>query len=152
VVVSTIVIYAILLFIFEKIKQKRLHKSKIYSAEDRAIKDRKTIIGPVDVRNEYNRVQQSLEDEQAPGTPSNINNNMVLRIFQISKYYVKNTKEIRKKEKEGHKNENEIEVMDRKRKNNAFDSITYDPKKNKYINRIVDDVTFGVNTSECLVF
>ncbi|OUM69508.1 hypothetical protein PIROE2DRAFT_38181 [Piromyces sp. E2] len=30
------------------------------------------------------------------------------------------------------------------------DRITFDPHKNLYINRIVDDVTFGVNEGECL--
>jgi len=28
--------------------------------------------------------------------------------------------------------------------------ITYDPKRKKYINSIVDDVTFGVNVDECI--
>jgi len=152
-----------------------------YLPEVRAEKDQRIVNGPVDVHNEYNRVRQSLEDEKAQGTPSHDNNNnMVLRVFKITKDFIMKAKEVKKREEEERKKEMEMmgiseeeeeeeeeegETMgkkDKKKKNkknkkkkkNAFEimdnRMTYDPKKKKYINRIVDDVTFGVNTSECL--
>jgi len=166
VVVSTIAIYATLLFIIEKVKQKRLHKSKIYSLEERAKKDEKIVNGPVDVRNEYNRVRHSIDDDLAQGTLYHVNRNMVLRVFQLSKDFVMKAKDIKRRKEEERKKDIEMNGMseeeeeaamskkDKKKKKNAFEimdnRMTYDPKKKKYINRIVDDVTFGVNTSECL--
>jgi len=158
VVIATIIIYASILFLIEKLKQRRIRKNKIYSPEERVEKDQRIANGPMDVLNEYNRVRHSLENYS-------LNSNMVLRVFQLSKDFVMNNKDIKKREKEERKKEMEImgiseeegEAMmkkDKKKKKNAFEimdnRMTYDPKKKKYINRIVDDVTFGVNMSECL--
>jgi len=158
VVVSTVIIYGVLLYIIERVKQKHLLKSKSYTPEERAKRDEKIMNGPVDVRNEYNRVQQSIDNDQA-------NSNMVLRVFQITKDFVMKANDIKKRKEEERKKEMEMnglseeeEAMSKKEKKkmkkNAFEimdnRMTYDPKKKKFINRIVDDVTFGVNTSECL--
>jgi len=157
--VATIIIYSTLLFILEKVHQRRLRKNKAYTEMERTLKDKIIENGPIDVCNEYKRVGQSLKDDHSP---------IVLKAFQLSKDFIMKEKELDKKRKEEMKKENEImgimekgkkeKKKDKKEKNkrnrNAFEKmdnrLMYDEKKKRYINRIVDDVTFGVNMSECL--
>jgi len=155
--ISIIVIYCTALFLLEKLKQKRLRKNTEYTPEERSKNDEIIENGPIDVRNEYKRVSQSLNDD---------NSNIVLKVFQLNKDFFMKAKDIKKRRKEEIKKLNEVNGITKdkkekkkdKKKNkkdeSAFEKMdnrmVYDEKKKKYINRIVDDVTFGVNMSECL--
>jgi len=152
-----IVIYCTALFLIEKLKQKRLRKNKEYTPEEKSKNDEMIKNGPVDVRNEYKRVGHSLNDD---------NSNIVLKVFQLNKDFFMKAKDIKKRRKEEIKRLNEVNGITKnkkekkkdKKKNkkdeSAFEKMdnrmVYDEKKKKYINRIVDNVTFGVNMSECL--
>jgi len=125
--------------------------------------------GPKDVYNEWKRVQQSLIGSNSDSVHSyNSNSNIALKVYEINKNFITSLSEIRKRKKEEEKkneiNGVNIEDDDKnnkkkkkksdKKKKTAFekmdDRIVYDKKSKKYINRIVDDVTFGVNVGECL--
>jgi len=162
-VIAMVLVYGSILYILEMVKKRRLHKNSEYTPKERSIKDKIISNGPIDVRNEWQRVGQSLKDGKS---------NIVLKVFQLSKDFGMKRKEIKRIQKEKTQNEKEamvVKVEERKgkehhnnkknkkkdrKKKSAFEKMdyrmVYDENKKKYVNRIVDDVTFGVNSSECL--
>jgi len=108
-VIAIIVIYCLALVILEKLKQKYLRKNKNYTPEEKS-RNRKMIEnGPIDVRNEYNRVAQSFNDNLS---------NIVLKVFELNKDFLMKSKDIKKRRKEEIKNNKEINgvIEDKKRK------------------------------------
>jgi len=138
-----IALYAVLLFFLEHRKEKLLKKNKSYSASERETLDRKLLEGPKDVYNEWKRVQQSVDG-------ANPNNNIALKVYELNKDYSATLNELRKQNAERQKKEK----LENDKGESAFQKmdnrIIYNSKTKKYINRIVDDVTFGVNVGECL--
>ena len=135
-IILTVVVYVSLLIILEKLNQRHLRKNIAYEPEERAHKDELIENGPIDVRNEWKRIGKSLSSNGE-------HRNIVLKVFQISKDFHMGYWDLRAMRKKKKKNdETAFEKMDNR--------LVYDPKKKKHFNRIVNDVTFGVNTSECL--
>jgi len=163
--IGIVLIYAVILFILENRKNKYLRKNKNYTPDEREELDKKLVEGPKDVYNEWKRVQQSLDENN-----SNINNNIALKVYELNKNFKISFSDLKKRNdankdnsntsNEGISNEDisneerKKEKKNKKDKKTAFqkmdDRITYDKKSKKYINRTVDDVTFGVNVGECL--
>ncbi|OUM69518.1 hypothetical protein PIROE2DRAFT_2616, partial [Piromyces sp. E2] len=149
VAILIVLVYACILIFFEDRKNKRLRKNNHYSSAERKELDQKLINGPKDVYNEWKRVEQSLD-----GT--NPNNNIALKVYEINKNFRSSLSEMLKLNSANKKDGESSEGRKRrkKEKRTAFqimdDRVTYDSRKKKYINRIVDDVTFGVNVGECL--
>ncbi|ORX45952.1 hypothetical protein BCR36DRAFT_372441 [Piromyces finnis] len=154
--IASIIIYGILLVIIEKIKKKQLHKHIEYSQDEISKKEEFMKNEPIDVRNEFKRVRQSLNDRNA---------NISLNVFQLNKDFIIKHKDIKKKRKDESinkidsgdgiedkaiKNKKNLKMKNKRAFEKMDNRITYDEKKKKYINRIVDDVTFGVNIKECL--
>jgi len=136
--------YALILFTMEKINIKFLKKNKNNDKEDRAILDKKLEDGPPDVLNEWKKVKSVIEG-------NNTNSKIALKVFQLNKDFFISLKKMKKQYDKDKKKENKANKKDER---TAFekmdDRITYDRHKKIYINRIVDDVTFGVNEGECL--
>jgi len=89
------------------------------------------------------------------------NDNIALKIFELNKDYglsIKKRRKYKKMVKKATLNCNKCEnLINKNYKKNSLDSVKklddriyYNMKKNKYINRIVDDTTYGVNNGECL--
>ena len=130
--------YISILILLEWLNQKRLRKNVDYDPEERARKDEVMENGPIDVRNEWKRIGHSISNPEEF-------KNIVLKVFQINKDFRMGFWDLRAMNKRKKKSKNEesaFEKMDNR--------IVYDSKKKKHYNRIVNDVTFGVNTSECL--
>ncbi|KAL6590536.1 hypothetical protein U3516DRAFT_806105 [Neocallimastix sp. 'constans'] len=156
--IAIIIIYGTALFLLEKLKQKRIRKNMEYSMEERIAKDKIIENGPIDVRNEWRRIRQSINNYKESES--------TLNVFELNKDFKISSKDIKKKNKKKVKeNENFVgreENEERKMKDinkfkkdiTAFEKMDnrlfYDQKKKRYVNRVVDDVTFGVNTGECL--
>ncbi|ORX67728.1 hypothetical protein BCR32DRAFT_297520 [Anaeromyces robustus] len=161
--VGVIILYCLILYLFEKSKLRHLKKNNEYTQERRSILNKKLENGPRDVYNEWKRVQFSLN-----GNKSQINNNIALKVYQLNKdFKMKLSEMVKRRKEEMKKNEISDESNSNSNSNNkdrknkkanikktAFEKmdnrITFDKKHNVYINRIVDDVTFGVNNGECL--
>jgi len=159
--ISVIVLYGIILIFLEKLNQKRIHKTNEYLPEERKGKDKMIENGPKDVLNEWKRVKQLLNYQQ---------NNIELKIFELNKDFLMKSKDVNKRMVENKNKSNySNKIIDESKKNgkfknrnkgkskknrNAFEKmdnrLIYDEKKKRYINRIVDDVTFGVSRGECL--
>jgi len=166
------ILYAVTLYAIERLTVKRIRKNTDYTEQERQVLDDKLKEGPKDVYNEWKRVQQSVTGDRQ------LNNTIALKVYEINKDFKMNEAEMKKKKEkedqikkmEGHEESNEdnnnsnsnsqnqllkmIKINKNKNKRTAFEKmdnrITYDPKKKKYINRIVDDISFGVNVGECL--
>eukprot|EP00833_Pecoramyces_ruminatium_P012664 jgi/Orpsp1_1/1186696/evm.model.d7180000052567.1 len=135
-----LVIYIVILYILEKSQKKKLFKcNNEYSEEEKAIKNKKLGEGPRDVFNEFHRIRQSIEN-------INVRNIVALKVYRLNKDYSMTKKEM--------ENINNNDNNNNKNDKSAFEKmdnrIIYNKTKNVYINRIVDDVTFGVDIGQCL--
>ena len=145
-----ILFYMIILYLFEKSKSRVLKKNTNYTPAERQILDKKLETGPKDVLNEWKRVGYSLNGD------NNLSKKIALKVYQLNKDFKINMNEVRKKRKENANANanNNGDYNNNNGKKSAFQKmdnrIIYDKKKNKHINRIVDDVTFGVDVGECL--
>ncbi|KAG4081253.1 hypothetical protein H8356DRAFT_1091522, partial [Neocallimastix lanati (nom. inval.)] len=118
-VIAMVLVYGSILYILEMVKKRRLHKNSEYTPKERSIKDKIISNGPIDVRNEWQRVGQSLKDGKS---------NIVLKVFQLSKDFGMKRKEIKRIQKEKTQNEKEamvVKVEERKGKEH------HNNKKNK---------------------
>ncbi|ORX51392.1 hypothetical protein BCR36DRAFT_325611 [Piromyces finnis] len=145
VAIVIIIIYTLILVFIEKEKDKNIKKNKSYTANERKRLDEKIMEGPNDVKNEWKKIQQSLDG-------SNQNNNIALKIYELNKSFNITIEEMRKRNKKNKESKDGKE--NNKNEKSAFqrmdDRVTFDKATKKYNNRIVDDVTFGVNVGECL--
>eukprot|EP00833_Pecoramyces_ruminatium_P001766 jgi/Orpsp1_1/1175798/evm.model.c7180000055233.2 len=150
-----LLVYVIILYVKEKAQKKLLKCDAKLSNREKEAKDKKLREGPVDVYNEFKKVEQSLEDNK---------NGVALKVYRLNKDYSMSLTEVnrrrRKREKENKKrnkkngsggereeNENDKMVSAFERMDNR---VIFDKTKRSYINRIVDDVTFGVSNGQCL--
>ncbi|OUM69510.1 hypothetical protein PIROE2DRAFT_19657 [Piromyces sp. E2] len=147
-IVLLAIVYAVILFYLEKSKVKRLKKNSVYTPTEREVRDKKLMEGPKDVYHEWKRVQQDL-------VGSNPNSNIAMKVYELNKDFNTSIEELQKRRKETNEtndelllrvntnlNKSEFEKMDNR--------IIYDEKKKRYINRVIDDITYGVNEGECL--
>ena len=152
-------IYAFIFYLIKKRNNKNIRKSNIYSQEEREILDNKLREGPKDVYNEWKRVKQSLDNGKDSSRTEN--NNIALKICELNKDFKLSATKRRKYKKDIKKDSlNTSQYVNLNNKNCKKDSldstkkldkrIYYDKKEKKYINRIIDDTTFGVNNGECL--
>jgi len=176
--VIIIIFYAVVLYLFEKLKIHWRNKRQIDLYEDdRKEKDKKLEEGPKDVYNEWKRIHQKLDTSSSDA----LQHNTTLMVHQLNKNLPMKEKDMKKRNKnlkqfneklkrennnnnnnnnydnnndndnnklsdmnteEPEKNKTPFEIMD--------DRVFYDRTKGKFINRIVDDVTFEVDVGECL--
>jgi len=137
-------IYILIIFILEKINIKKIKKNREYTLEERKELDHKLEKGPTDVLNEWKKVRSTLDG-------SNPNSNIALKVFQLNKDFSISIKKMLKLEKKSRKKKNGFTNDDNRSAFQRMDDRTIlDKKKKIYINRIVDDVSFGVHVGECL--
>ncbi|KAL6594717.1 hypothetical protein U3516DRAFT_608426 [Neocallimastix sp. 'constans'] len=162
VAVVFLVIYAVLLYLLERSKARIVKKNSEYTEEERKLKNKMLENGPRDVYNEWWRVKQALNNG------SKFANRIALKVFQLNKDFSLKASDVKKlnnnnnnkkkndNDKNGKANLNEKDQNENEEngKKSAFQKmdnrIIYDRNKKKNINRIVDDVTFGVDVGECL--
>jgi ABC-type multidrug transport system ATPase subunit len=162
VAVVFLVIYAVLLYLLERSKARIVKKNSEYTEEERKLKNKMLENGPRDVYNEWWRVKQALNNG------SKFANRIALKVFQLNKDFSLKASDVKKlnnnnnnkkkndNDKNGKANLNEKDQNENEKngKKSAFQKmdnrIIYDKNKKKNINRIVDDVTFGVDVGECL--
>jgi len=205
---SLILICGLLLFWRERRTLKNLKCYRKYTEKELAIKNKKMEKGPIDVYNEFKRIDESMKSKE-----SRIKNTIALKVYRLNKDYpmklsqlkklkkkkdkeFKNKKEYemkyeqheydhdyehdyeheykyrfenekkievkienkdkfnnksKKEYKDENKNENENENENKKNVFERMDHrIIYDKSKGKYANRVVGDVTFGVDVGQCL--
>jgi len=140
--------YALILFLLEKYTMKLIKKNNEYTPEERKIRDEKLENGPKDVYLEWKKVKEALN-----GT--NPNNNIALKVFQLNKDFFLSIEKMKKAyQKDKHKKSNRGQEEGENNNKTAFqrmdDRTIFSEEKKLYINRIVNDVTFGVNVGECL--
>jgi len=138
-----IIIYALILYLLENRKLKHLKKNKVYTTAERQALDQKLLEGPRDVYNEWRRVKQSLDG-------SNPNNNIALKVSELNKNYKSSVREIRERNESNNKKDKKNKGNEKSAFQKMDDRIVYDKASKKFVNRIVDDVSFGVNVGECL--
>jgi len=149
-------IYGYILYFLEKKKIKGLKENNDYNEEDRRMLDKKLENGPQDVLNEWKKVKAAMENNNSS------KDKIILKVFQLNKDFPMSYGDMmRLEEEEDKSNENNPNSNNAnhslKGEKTAFERmdnrIVYDEnaKKKRYVNRIVDDVTFGISEGgECL--
>ena len=164
--IALILLYALILFIKEKGRTKSLKCHKKYTSKEIEEKDVNLKNGPKDVYNEFQRVEQSLNEKFNQ-------EGIALKVYRLSKDKTTSTvitkksshnirrEEENQKQKKQLKNENqkdskkndevEIKIEDENEDENEriYNEFTEDHSKNKHI-RPVNDVTLGVDVGQCL--
>jgi len=143
-----IVVFSVIHYFLEKSKEKRRKKNNVYSPLEREILDKKLTEGPKDVYNEWQRVKQDLDS-------NNLNKSIGMKIFELNKDFPISIDSIRKKKKEQKEANASLllthsKTSDRSTFEKMDHRIVYDETKKCYIDRVIDNITYGVNEGECL--
>jgi len=154
---STLALYIFVINILEKLFVKVIRRDKPYVEGERENFDKKLKEGPKDVYNEWKKVDQEIKGE-------NTSNTIAIKAYNLIKEFPLKSEDLKRlKKKEANKGKNDQysnynnsqkENENRHNSKGVFekmdDRILYDEIFLNYVNRIVRDVTFGVNAGECL--